>query len=212
MTGFFYNTCLCGNTLELLHCHAGCCKQSSIISSLLRLAFFQLFSAKNPPPTRPGCMFSNIKDFRQKINMMVSWINRKILRLIKFKLKIWNLCWFKNQSFFGSSLGIRPSIYVMKRWYNEPKTHTGLWSPVRWYLSPKYGKFENWLKVMMFDINITRDRWGTVLNIFRQYLRYLLLKFWDIYQKCSNSVNFWARKSFFFNGFEFSQKLIGTRI
>ena len=35
---------------------------------------------------------------------------------------------------------------------------------------------------------------GTVSNIFQPYLRYLLLKIWEIYYKCPKSVNFWAIK------------------
>ena len=63
---------------------------------------------------------------------------------------------------------------------------------------------------MVKDIHDSRE---TVSNIFGPYLRDLLLKIWDIYEKCSNSVNFWARKMFFFlNGSEFRQKLIGTII
>ena len=57
------------------------------------------------------------------------------------------------------------------------------------------------------------DSHETVSNIFGPYLRDLPLKIWEIYEKCSNSVNFWARKMFFFlSGSEFHQKLIGTII
>ena len=45
--------------------------------------------------------------------------------------------------------------------------------------------------------NIHDSQW-TVSNIFGPYLRDLPLKIWQIYKKCSNSVNFWARKMFFF--------------
>ena len=41
--------------------------------------------------------------------------------------------------------------------------------------------------------NNTHDRFNTFRNIFRPYLSNLLLKFWEIYEKCFNSVNFWAR-------------------
>ena len=34
----------------------------------------------------------------------------------------------------------------------NPPPHTGLWTLGRGYLSPKFGKFENWLKVTMFDV------------------------------------------------------------
>ena len=60
--------------------------------------------------------------------------------------------------------------------------------------------------------NIHDSQW-TVSNSFGPYLRDLLSKIWQIYRKCSNSVNFWARKMFLFvfkNGSEFCQKLIGT--
>ena len=33
-----------------------------------------------------------------------------------------------------------------------PLSHTRLWSLGRWYLSPKFWKFKNWLKVTMFDV------------------------------------------------------------
>ena len=57
-------------------------------------------------------------------------------------------------------------------------------------------------------LNNTHDRCDTVSNIFLPYFRDLLMKFWEIYQKCFNSVNFWARKMFFFlNGSEFRQKM-----
>ena len=46
--------------------------------------------------------------------------------------------------------------------------------------------------------NNTHDRCGTASNNFDPYLRDLPMKFWEIYQKCPNSVNFWARKMFFF--------------
>ena len=63
---------------------------------------------------------------------------------------------------------------------------------------------------MVKDIHDSRE---TVSNIFGSYLRDLLLKIWDIYEKCSNSVNFWAGKMFFFlNGSEFRQKWIDTII
>ena len=42
------------------------------------------------------------------------------------------------------------------------------------------------------------DSHGSVSNIFSLFLRYLLLKIWEIYEKYSNSVNFLARKMFFF--------------
>ena len=65
---------------------------------------------------------------------------------------------------------------------------------------------------LKLDINITCNRWDTVLNIFSPKLD-LLLKFCEIDQKCSNSLNFWARKMvFFINGSEFRQKLIGAII
>ena len=52
-------------------------------------------------------------------------------------------------------------------------------------------------------LNNTHDICDTISNIFCPYLRDLRLKFWEIYYKCSNSVNFWARKMFFFlNGSE----------
>ena len=51
------------------------------------------------------------------------------------------------------------------------------------------------LLVMLRNIH---DSHGTVSNSFGPYLRDLLLKIWEIYKKCSNSVNFWARKMFFF--------------
>ena len=57
------------------------------------------------------------------------------------------------------------------------------------------------------------DSTVTVWNIYIPYLRDFRLKIWEIYKKCSNSLNFWARKMFFFlNGSEFRQKLIGTII
>ena len=43
-------------------------------------------------------------------------------------------------------------------------------------------------------LNNTQDRSDTVSYIFHPYLRDLLLKFGEIYWKCSNSVNFWARR------------------
>ena len=76
--------------------------------------------------------------------------------------------------------------------------HTWLWSLRRGRLSPKFGKFENWLKVTIFDAKQHSWWYDTVSNIFWAYLRDLLLNFWEIYQKCSNSVNFGARKMFFF--------------
>ena len=42
------------------------------------------------------------------------------------------------------------------------------------------------------------DSYETVSNIFGPYFRDLLLNIWEIYEKCSNSVNFWAWKMFFF--------------
>ena len=48
----------------------------------------------------------------------------------------------------------------------------------------------------MFNNN--HDRCDTISNIFHSYFGDFLMKFWEIYQKCSNSVNFWARKMFFF--------------
>ena len=57
------------------------------------------------------------------------------------------------------------------------------------------------------------NSYGMVSNILGPYLKDLPLKVWEIYKKCSNSVNLWARKCFFFlNGSESSQKLIGTII
>ena len=41
------------------------------------------------------------------------------------------------------------------------------------------------------DIHDSHD---TVSNIFGPYLRDLLFEIWEIYEKCSNSVNFWPRK------------------
>ena len=67
---------------------------------------------------------------------------------------------------------------------------------------------KNWIigiKVFMFDVK--RNSWlpwDCFIN-----LRDLLLKIWDIYEKCSKYVNFWARKMFFLTGSEFCQKLIG---
>ena len=57
----------------------------------------------------------------------------------------------------------------------------------------KMGSKSLWL--MLKNIH---DSHGTVSNSFGPYLRDLLLKIWEIYEKCSNSVNFWARKMFFF--------------
>ena len=54
------------------------------------------------------------------------------------------------------------------------------------------------LKLYCLMFNITHDGCDTVSTIFRTYLSDLLLKFLEIYEKCSNSVNFWARKVFFF--------------
>ena len=48
---------------------------------------------------------------------------------------------------------------------------------------------------MVKDIQDSRE---TVSNLFGPYLRDLLMKIWQIYKKCSNSVNFLARKIFFF--------------
>ena len=42
------------------------------------------------------------------------------------------------------------------------------------------------------------DSTVTVWNIYIPYLRDFRLKIWEIYKKCSNSLNFWARKMFFF--------------
>ena len=57
------------------------------------------------------------------------------------------------------------------------------------------------------------DSYETVSNIFGPHLSDLLMKIWEIYEKCSNSVSFWARKMFFFlNVSEFRQKLVGTII
>ena len=39
---------------------------------------------------------------------------------------------------------------VPHKFHSPP--HTGLWSLGRWHLSPKFGKLENWLKVIMFDV------------------------------------------------------------
>ena len=41
--------------------------------------------------------------------------------------------------------------------------------------------------------NTIHDMCDTGLNIFHPYLMDLQLKFWEIYQKCSKLVNFWAR-------------------
>ena len=54
---------------------------------------------------------------------------------------------------------------------------------------------EKLLCLMGKDIQDSRE---TVSNLFGPYLIDLLLKIWDIYEKCSKSVNFWARKMFFF--------------
>ena len=73
-------------------------------------------------------------------------------------------------------------------------------------------EFDTEDQVLLMLKNIL-DSHGTVSNSFGSYLTDLLLKIWEIYEKCSNSVNFWARKMFFFlNGSEFRQKLIGTII
>ena len=53
-------------------------------------------------------------------------------------------------------------------------------------------------KSLLLMLKNIHDSHGTVSNSFGPYLRDLLLKIWEIYEKCSNSVNFWARKMFFF--------------
>ena len=54
----------------------------------------------------------------------------------------------------------------------EDTPNTGLWSVGRWHLSPKFGKFENWLKLIMFDVK--QHSW---------YLRYGLKHFSPIFER-----------------------------
>ena len=75
--------------------------------------------------------------------------------------------------------------------------HTGLSSIGRWYLVTKRD-LEMVSKLLCLMVKNIHDSQWTVSNIFGPYLMDLLLKFWDIYKKCSNSVNLWARKIFFF--------------
>ena len=53
----------------------------------------------------------------------------------------------------------------------------------------------------------------TISNIFVTDISNFLMKFWEISKKCSNFVNFRAKKMFFFlNRSEFHQKKIGSVI
>ena len=77
--------------------------------------------------------------------------------------------------------------------------HTGLWSIGRWYLSDKYGKFKKMpLKSLYLMVKNVHDSQWTISNFLVRIWEIFLLKIWHIYKKCSNSVNFWARKMFFF--------------
>ena len=96
----------------------------------------------------------------------------------------------------------------------EREGHTGLWSKRRWYLTRKYGKFKNgvgnyyvwWLKIFMIAM--------------RQFQTFLV-RIWEIYfwkferftkNALTRSVFELEKCSFFLNGSEFRQKLIGTII